>query len=369
MKRVWESYSLFLIPGLILMTVVIIGVWLHLHHLYHWTDAEAVEQDPILKGKSGFLNPVWYTLGTFLVVGTWIYFATQMRRLSMDEDKFGTTDYAHHRRYKVWSAIFLPIGGFTSAAMIWQWIMSIDAHWYSTLFAWYTTASWFVAMMALTIMTMIYLKSRGFYPNVTFEHLHDMGKYLFAFSIFWTYLWFSQYMLIWYANIGEETVYFHQRMNNFPVLFWGNLALNFVLPFLVLMRNDTKRKFGTLFFASLFVFFGHWWDFFQMIKPGVFLTAQEALAHMGGHAAEAATHVAESTSPEMLGHSDTASTGLEGEHVYGFVSGFTIPGLLELGTMIGFLGGFLFFTFSRLEKAPLTPVNDPYLVESEHHHV
>ena len=348
-KRIWEAYSMFMIPGLVLMLFVIIGLAGHFHHLYHWADAEAVAEDPILLGKSSFLNVGWYSLGTVIIMGIWIFFAWKIRQLSLDEDKNGTTDYKHHHTLRIWSAAFLPIAGFSSAALIWQWVMSIDAHWYSTLFAWYTGASWFVAAMALTILTTIYLKSKGYMEHVNIEHLHDIAKYMFAFSVFWTYLWFSQYMLIWYGNVGEETIYFYERLHNYPVLFYGNLILNFVAPFIILMRNDTKRKYGTLVFTSIVVFFGHWWDFFQMIKPGARITAMEVLAHHGGgdHGHEVAEHA---------------------EHV-GFAMGFTIPGFLELGTMLGFLALFLYVVFNRLTKAPLLAKNDPYLAESLHHHV
>lgn len=349
-KRIWEAYSMFLIPGLILMLVVVAGVAGHLNHLYHWTDAEDVAQDAILRGKASFLNVGWYSIGTVVIMGIWIFFAWKMRQISLDEDKNGTTEFDHHRRLRIWSAAFLPVAGFSSAAMIWLWVMSLDAHWYSTLFGWYVGASWFVSSMALTIILIAYLKGQGYLPKVTQEHLHDLGKYLFAFSIFWTYLWFSQYMLIWYGNIGEETVYFQERMENYPVLFWGNLLLNFIAPFFVLMRNDTKRKYGTLVFASIVVLFGHWWDFFQMIKPGARHTAIEAIAKHGGH--DAAAHAGEG-----------------GHHALEFAMGFTIPGFLELGTMIGFLGLFVYVVFSQMAKAPLTPKNDPYLEEALNHHV
>ena len=348
-KRIWEAYSMFLVPGLILMLVVVAGVVGHFHHLYHWADAEAVANDEILAGKSSFLNSAWYGLGTVIIVGIWIFFAWKIRQLSLDEDVNGTPEFKHHQRIRIWSAAFLPIAGFSSAAIIWQWVMSVDAHWYSTLYAWYAGASWFVSAMALTILTIIFLKGQGYLENVTEEHLHDLGKYLFAFSIFWTYLWFSQFMLIWYGNVGEETVYFFHRRENYPVLFYGNLLLNFVAPFFILMRNDTKCKYGTMAFISIVVLFGHWWDFFQMIKPGARLTAMEALAH---HGAEGAEHAAEATG-----------------HALGFAMGFTIPGLLELGTMLGFLAFFIFVVFNRLTKASLIPKNDPYLQESLHHHV
>lgn len=351
-KRIWEAFSLFMTPGAIMMLVLVVGVLFGFNHLYHWADAEAVAEDPILLGKSSFLNPIMYAFFTILVMGTFVFFARKIRAISLEEDEHGANglanDFKHHRKLRVWSAAFLPFAGFFSAAAIWQWIMSLDAHWYSTLFAWYTAASWFVAAMALTIMLLIYLKGKGYLDNVNADHFHDIGKYMFGISIFWTYLWFSQFMLIWYANVGEETVYFYDRMNDYPVLFYANLVLNFVLPFFILMRNDNKRKYGTMFTASLFVFFGHWLDFFLMIKPGARHTAMEHIAHHSEHAGDAAH---------------------EGEHALEFMAGFTLPGLLEIGIMIGFLAFFLYFVFLQLAKAPLTPKNDPYLDEAEHHSV
>ncbi|MBK8655526.1 MAG: hypothetical protein IPN20_16830 [Haliscomenobacter sp.] len=348
MKRVWESFSLFLIPGLVLMIPIILGLWGHFHHLYHWADKAEVAKDAILTGKSGFLNPVWYTFGTLVLVGAWIFFALKLRQLSVLEDTQGkgvADNFSIHRWIRFWSAVFLPIAGFSSAVLIWQWLMSVDSHWYSTMFAWYTGASWFVSAMALTILLLVYLKGQGYFAHVTTNHFHDLGKFLFAFSVFWTYLWFSQFMLIWYANIGEETIYFHERMTNYPALFYGNLILNFVLPFLVLMRNDSKRKTGIMVTGAVITFLGHWLDFFLMVKPGARHTAMEAMAGHGGHGEEAA------------------------HHALGVAAGFSYPGLLELGTMLGFLAFFLYFVLTRLEKASLLPHNDPYLQESKHHAV
>ena len=356
-KRVWEAYSLFMIVGLVLMLIIVGGVWGHYHHLYHWADLEEVANDVILTGKSSFLNPTWYTLGTIIVIGSWIYFALRMRSLSRAQDNNGgVTDVTEYNKMKVTAAIFLPIAGFSSAAMIWQWIMSLDAHWYSTMFAWYATASWVVSMFSITILLLIFLKSQGYMNFVTIEHLHDLGKMVFAISIFWTYLWFSQFMLIWYGNNGEETTYFNQRMLHYPVLFWANLVINFVLPFLILIRNDTKRKLGSLTFVCSLVLFGHWWDFFMMIKPGSLHTAHEAIEKMGPSAGHAIGHGA-----EEAGHA--------AEHVSTFTEGFTIPGLLELGTMLGFLALFVFFALNQLTKLSLRPKNDPLLPESLHHHV
>ncbi len=337
-KRVWEAMSQFLIVGFVLMAIIGVGIYAHWHHLYHWTaegitDPSSPNFDSILAGKAGFLNPTWYVFIGGIIVLVWYFFAFKLRSLSLDEDKNGgDKGFKHHRSMRTWAAAFLPIAGFSSAAMVWLWVMSVDSHWYSTLFAWYSGASWFVSMIALTILILIYLKGQGYLEKVSAEHFHDLGKFMFAFSIFWTYLWFSQYMLIWYANVGEETTYFKERIDHYPVLFYGNLIINFMMPFLVLMRNDTKRKYGTLIFTSIIVLFGHWWDFFLMIKPGVLHTASHG-------------------------------------HDYTFTPGFSIPGLLEIGTFIGFLSLFLFVFFSFLSRTTLLAKNDPFLEESLHHHV
>ena len=401
-KRVWEAYSLFLVVGFGLLMVLVAGTFLEFHHLYHWNMTGIDEighpnYDRIIAGKSGFLNKMWYSLGTIVIVGTWALFAVKLRSLSLAEDEGGfDKDFEKHESMRKWAAAFLPIGAFTSAAMIWQWIMSVDGHWYSTMFAWYTSASWFVTAMAMTILTVIFLKSRGYLTQLTDEHVHDIGKWLFAFSIFWTYVWFSQYMLIWYSNNGEETIYFHTRQEQYSVLFYGNLAMNFFLPFLVLMRNSTKRKFGIVGFVAVVVLFGHWWDFFMMIKPGTLHTAHETMCVMveNGELPEATltdynvhchhhTQI-EGAAPDTHGHDahghddhGTAAAGHGeahgddhgGDHGSTFTAGFTIPGLLDIGTFLGFLAMFMFFAFSRMAQAPFIAKNDPYLEESLHHHV
>ena len=342
-KRVWEAFSLFLPVGLGLMIIVALGNYFGYHHLYHWADADSVAQDTLLQGKSSFLNSNWYLFGTIIIGGKWYFLARKIRSLSLSEDQDGERSYEHHKKMRIYAAATLPILGFTSAAMIWQWVMSIDPHWYSTLYAWYTAASFFVAMLCLTILLMLFLKANGHFQNFNNEHLHDLGKLLFAFSIFWTYLWFSQYMLIWYGNVGEETGYYLTRIKEYPILFYGNLIINFALPFLVLMRNSTKRKNGTMIFVTVMVFIGHWVDLFQLIKPGALHTAHELASH--GH--EAAAH----------GHGG------------GLPVGFGFPHLLEFGTMLGFVGLFFLVVLIILSKAPLEPSRDPYLEESLHHHV
>ncbi len=282
-KRIWEAMSQFMLVGLVLLLVVTAGVWglIPNFKLYHWTtdgltDPNSPLFDRVIAGKSGFLSPFFYTIGVIGFLGLWYFWAYKMRQVSVMQDEHETASFDYYKKQRKWAASFLPLGGFLSTVFLWEAIMSIDPHWYSTMFAWYSTISMLLGGLSLMIMIIIYLQSKGYMQYVTRDHLHDLGKYLFGISVFWAYLWFDQFMLIWYANVGEETIYFKERMDEYPVLFWGNLLLNFVTPFLILMRNDTKRKMGTMFFVCVIVFFGHWWDFFYMIKPGARTAAYEA---------------------------------------------------------------------------------------------
>ena len=402
-KRIWEAMGLFLPIGLSGIAIVGVASMMHLHHIYHWADAVEVAKDKILTGKSGFLNFGFYFASIFIFGGTWYFFMRKFRAMSLVQDNDSDqTDYPFYQNVKVWAAAFLPIAGFTSAAAIWLWMMSIDAHWYSTMYAWYATSSAWVSCLAITILFLIYFKTKGLFTWVTDEHMHDLGKLAFAFSIFWTYLWFSQYMLIWYANIGEETIYYHQRMGQFPVLFYGNLMLNFVLPFLILVRNDTKRKFGSMAFASILILVGHWWDFFLMTKIGPYTSilndhakatgaihgAAEHGATTAGHVTEAVGHGVEhaAAGAEAIGHGAEhivkavietpaldalAKTNAENYFHYNqdLTAGFGLPGFFEIFTFLGFGALFVYFVFNELSKASLLPKNDPYLEETLHHHV
>lgn len=391
-KRVWEAMTQFMLVGLVLLLVIVAGVWAHFHHLYHWNtpgiaDPNNPLYDKIIAGKSGFLSPIFFTFGVLGILGIWYFWAYKMRQNSLAQDTNETASFDYYKKERKWAASFLPLGGFLSTVFIWLLVMSVDPHWYSTMFAWYSTISLFLGGLALMVMLILYLQSKGYLEYVTREHLHDLGKYIFGISVFWMYLWFDQFMLIWYANIGEETIYFKERMEHYPVLFWGNMVMNFVAPFLILMRNDTKRKIGTMFFVSLIVFFGHWWDFFYMIKPGARTAAHEAREISEGklnHHHEAAPltsteHSAAGDHGEKATHADANSAAGHGdaehseEHhghsdeLTGFKAGYTLPGFQELGVLIGFLSLFLYFFFSQLERAPLLPLKDPFLEESLHH--
>ncbi len=297
LRRVPEAISS-VVPalGIITFLVLMAIVWGGRTDIYHWLDKEAVANDKILSGKSGFLDPVFFTIWSAIAIVLWWLLGRKMRSLSLETDKSGPMDYETAKKWifknTVWASLYTVFFGLTVASTIpWLWLMSIDAHWYSTMYSWYTFASTFVAGMSLIALFVIYLKNRGEMEYVTEEHLHDVGKFMFAFSVFWTYLWFSQYMLIWYSNQPEETKYFIERIGTaekagpYKGIFFLNLILNFLCPLLILMKKNVKRNWTLVTFMAVLIIFGHWIDFYQMVMPGTLRDHAEMLPFEFGIAA------------------------------------------------------------------------------------
>jgi len=235
--------------------------------IYQWVTPG---HDKILLGKQPFLNPAMFVGFSVVSVALWGFFGNRFRNLSIAQESAPKNDTRIYWKVFRLSGLFLIVYGLSQMSTIpWLWVMSVQAHWYSTLFSWYNFASSFVSGMSLILLWVVYLKNQGNLPVVTKEHMHDLGKFMFAFSIFWTYLWFAQYMLIWYANIPDETVYFKIRQQGpYSVIFYANFIINFVGPILILMARPSKRNYFTVVFMALIIIFGHWLDFFQMIMPG-----------------------------------------------------------------------------------------------------
>jgi len=297
LRRVPEAISSVVpILGIITFAILMAIVWGGRTDIYHWLDKEAVANDHILNGKKGFLNPVLYTVWSAVTILLWWLLGKKMRSLSLKTDKAGPMDYETGKKWifknTVWASLFTVFFALTVASTVpWLWIMSIDPHWYSTMFSWYTFASTFVAGMSLVALFVIFLKNRGQLEYVTEDHLHDLGKFMFAFSIFWTYLWFSQYMLIWYSNQPEETKYFIERIGTaekagpYKGIFFFNLIVNFLCPILILMKKGTKRSWTMITFVAVLIIFGHWIDFYQMVMPGTMRDHAEMMPFEFGVAA------------------------------------------------------------------------------------
>jgi len=333
-RRVPEAISGNLnVLGPIVVLILLAYVWLSPdHHIYHWKDTEHVKHDAKLTWKSGFLNPTFYTILSVVSVGLWMWFRNWFRKNSIAEDLNGKNDHSFYWKSLAIAAAFLVTYGLTVMSTLpWMWMMSIDAHWYSTMYSWYTFASSWVAGISLMMLFIIYLKNQGYLEFVSEEHIHDVGKFMFAFSVFWTYLWFSQYMLIWYSNQPEETEYFIDRIGAggeggpFKAIFLLNLIINFLAPLLILMRRGSKRNYTVVTLMAVIIIFGHWLDFYQMITPG-------PLKKLGQEA-------------NSLGHF-----------------------LYSLGISAGFLGVVIFVTARYLTKASLLPKNHPLVKESVIHH-
>lgn len=322
-KRIPEAMSTFIPIGAVLL-LLIGGVWGVLGaHYYHWSIPGIMDTDKILNGKKGFLNPAMYLVGLGVFFAIWTFVQRKLRTWSLQEDVEGDPlKPVFFDRSMAWSAFYLFFFAFTFSITAWLVIMSIDAHWFSTIFSVYNFAVCWVSAITTIYFILIYLKSLGYYKHVHDEHRHDLGKMMFAFSIFWTYIWISQYLLIWYANLPEEVVYYQARWSkHFMPYFTANLILNFICPFLILMTRNNKRYTSTVIVGGLCILVGKWVDLFLMIMPGTV--------------------------------GDTA----------------TMFHPLEIGTMMLFVGIFLYVVFSSLAKAPLTPLKHPYLKESLHHDV
>lgn len=329
-RRVTEAISTCVpVIGVITFVILMVLVWGPSHVLYEWADPKAVDHDAALKFKSGFLNRGFFTVWTIITIVGWWLLGRKIRHMSRSLDERKPT-IEEGKKYiwdnTVWSAVYIVLFALTVMSSIpWFWLMSLNAHWYSTMYSWYNFASTFVAGMALITVFVVFLKNLGYLELTNREHLHDLGKFQFAFSIFWTYLWFSQFMLIWYANIPEETIYFIKRIGDgshsgpYRGLFWLNLIINFLAPLLILMTRGSKRNYGTITMMSVLILFGHWLDYYQMVMPAA------APDHM----------------PFIL---------------------------LDMGVGAGFVGLIMFVTAKSLAKHPLLARNHPFLKESIIHH-
>jgi hypothetical protein len=322
--RVMEGISSYILPGGIVMFIILLLSGLHLNHIFTWMepgidDPSSPAYDEIVAGKTGFLNvPFWLIRAGIFLVG-WNIYRWNIRRFGLKQDEAKSGDIAWYKKGFKHSAMFLVFFIVTESIMSWDWIMSFDPHWFSTLFGWYVFASMFVTGITTIALVTIFLKSRGYLEFVNDSHIHDLAKFMFGVSIFWTYLWFSQFMLIWYSNIPEEVTYFVTRIEDYNLLFFGMVVINFLFPLLILMNSDFKRVNWFVVTAGLFIVIGHYLDIFVMIMPAT------------------------------VGQS-------------------WFIGLPEIGAFLFFAGLFLLTVFHNISKVPLLAKGDPYLGESKHFH-
>jgi hypothetical protein len=320
--RVMQGITAYLLPGSIIFFILLLLSGFHLNHLFVWmaegiTDPTKPNYDHLIADKSGYLNFPFWIIRALLFLTVWNLYRYYSRKNCLAQDESNDNSF-YKKNFKL-SAAFLVFFIVSESIMSWDWIMSVDPHWFSTLFGWYVFASFFVSGITTIQMVTIYLKSKGYLENVNSSHIHDLSKFMFGISVFWTYLWFSQFMLIWYANIPEEVTYFVTRIKDYGITFWGAVVMNFIFPILLLINTDFKRIFWIIVMAGIIILIGHYVDFFNMIMPAT-------------------------------------------------VGDRWFIGIPEISSLAFFLGLFIYVVFSALTKAPLVPKRNPFIEESKHFH-
>ncbi|WP_428328442.1 quinol:cytochrome C oxidoreductase [Mucilaginibacter sp.] len=288
----------------------------------------ATKGDPnfnqVIADKSGYLNVTFFLIRLVIYLGSYSLLGRMMVKYSNNEDELGGM-FNYNKSFKI-SVIFLLIFGFTVPLFAFDTIMSVEAHWFSTMFGWYNFAALWVSGLSVITLTLIILRENGYMQWVTEDHLHNLGMFMFGFSIFWTYLWFAQFLLIWYANLPEEAAYFFKRWEpQFKPWFWLNIIVNFLTPLLLLMARDSKRRIKLLKAVCIILICGHWLDYFQMIMPGA-------------------------VGPQKEWYNEI--------------------GIIEITIFLGFAGLFTNLMLNALSKfKSLVPKKHPLLAESLHHHI
>ncbi len=343
LKRVWEAIFKFLPIGAGVMVFILLAGQFHAHHLYHWMDASLYHEymvvdgdhttyvdtmeagavanpnfDHLIAHKGAYFAPAFYWFRTIAYIVTFLVFAMLFRKWSLQEDQQPSLDL-HYKQFRR-SALFLVFFAVFSSTLSWDWLMSIDTHWFSTLYGWYAFSGMWVSLLIFANVLLIWLRSKGYFPEVNSSHMHDLSKWMFAISMLWSYLWVSQFLLIWYSNIPEEVTYYTQRFfTDYKWPFMITFFVNFAVPFYMLIARDAKRNIKFVLPVAFLIFVGHFADVYLMVIPGT-----------------------------MFDHN--------------------VFGLFEVGLFLGFLGLFINRVLNALSQAPLIPVNHPMLQESKDLH-
>ena len=320
--RVMEAIASFIpYAGALVVILMILNVT-HTGHIFHWMDPELTTPgdknfDPILFEKKKFLKIPFYVFRTlFYVIGA-SFFVWKLKSLSKKVDE--TKSRKVYASYYSWSIGYIAFFGFCSAAWAWDWLMSIDPHWYSTMYIWYAMVSAWASALAVIILISVYLKKTGVLPQFNDNHLHDLGVFLFALSMLWTYTFFAQFMLYWYANVPEEVNYFFGRFQYYKSVFFIILILNFLLPLSVMVSSSIKRNYKVVSIMAVIVICGQWLVYFNMVMPGTIGPFWKT--------------------PEVF--------------------------LLNAGSILFGAGSFVFVVLTTLSKLQLIPVGNPFLKESK----
>jgi hypothetical protein len=310
-RRIAEAIA----ANMLLLAALCVPILAGMKHLYPWADAAAVAGDPLLHGKQPYLNMPFFAARLVVYFVAWIMLAAFFRRNSVRQDATG--DVALTLRMQKWSAPAMLIFAATLTFAAFDLLMSLDPHWYSTIFGVYYFSGGVLGFFALLALAASSLQAAGRLSRaVTAEHYHDLGKLVFAFTIFWAYIAFSQYVLIWYANIPEETTWYLRRQGGDWVAVGLLLVFgHFLVPFLALMSRAPKRRPAVLSACAVWVLLVHWVDLYWLVVPQI--------------------------SPQNAA-----------------------PAMVDAACFVGIGGLFVAVTILRLRRHALIPLRDPRLLES-----
>ena len=344
-----------------LIAIAGIPVLLGMHDLYHWTHSELYvvggpDYDALVAGKRAYLNTPFFLVRYVLYFVAWTWLGSRLWAISVRNDTAPSAE--NTLRLRKISAYGIPLAAVTTAFAAFDFLMSTDPHWFSTMFGVYFFAGGWLGALCLITFLALALKKAGMLPEVTVEHTQDMGKFMFAFVVFWTYIAFSQYMLYWYANIPEEIVWFHKRFTaGWETVAWSLLIFNFILPFLLLLPRATKRIAPALAVMAVWLLVMHWVDLWWIAMPSMYVPD-------GDYAALAAS------GSDLLASLQIAPAEAAQEAVHGAGDGMGLhvvaPHLpfVEIAVWLGLFGLYVGSTLLRMSRHALTPYGDPYFNDS-----
>jgi hypothetical protein len=264
-RRVTEFFA-----GIIpFLAILVIPLLFNMHDIFHWTHEDVVAEDNVLQGKSSYLNIPFFIARVFIFIGLWSLFYFVITRNSKKQDETGDQNLTTIN-IRV-SAIFIIIFALTISITAFDWLMSVEPHWFSTIFGVYYFSGTVIAALAAVTIAVVLMKEKGYFPaRVNNDHLYSLGALMFVFVNFWAYIAFSQYLLIWYADLPEETFWFLQRWEGswavFSILL---MVIHFLIPYVALLSQPSKMNPKRLKFISVWLLFAHLFDLYWLVMPGM----------------------------------------------------------------------------------------------------
>lgn len=320
-RRISEAMASTAVVMAVLFLPILVPTLLGNYALFEWADPVLAESDHLIHHKKPYLNMGFFLVRCVFYFGFWIFASRLMMQNSLKQDETGSIDLSV-KNERV-SPAFMVLFALTITFASFDFIMSLEPHWFSTIFGVYFFGASQVGFLSFMILLCLWLQKRDLLPGMNKEHYHDLGKLLFGFNFFWSYIAFSQFMLIWYANIPEETHWYLERQQGgWVAVSIILLVAHFAIPFVGLMSRHAKRNLSFLAFWCVWLLVVHYVDLLYLIGPAA-----------GGHGPD---------------------------HVAGHVS----FGVIEVLSFIGIGGAFMAFFGYSLRGKRTVPIRDPRLHES-----